>query len=71
MGTKAVGVNVNYEIDAKGKLKIEVDLKKENGLSKSGKTIVIGSSQGNARIYDEKGNEFVFGLNVYKYPKGD
>lgn len=50
------------------KLIIEVDLTKEFGPSKSGKTIVIASTQGNQRVAGPKGDVMV-GLNVYKYPQ--
>lgn len=46
------------------KLTITVDLSKDAGPSKSGKSIVIASTQGNKQI---KGHEGTFiGLNVYK-----
>lgn len=67
MASKTVGVNVSYDVTKENKLVITVDLKKENGKSKSGKTMTIGSSKGNTKIQDEKGNEIIFGLNVYKY----
>lgn len=46
------------------KLTIEVDLSKDLGPSKSGKTIIIASSQGNQTIED--GGGAVMGLNVYR-----
>ena len=48
-----------------GKLIIEIDLTKEFGLSKSGKTVTIASTRGNQKI---EGTDAVIGLNVYKYP---
>ena len=48
------------------KLTIEVDLSKELGPSKSGKTIVIGSTKGIKPV--PKMNEIKVGLNVFKYP---
>lgn len=48
-----------------GVLTIKVDLKKESGLSKSGKTIVVASTKGNKAIED---SDCIIGLNVYKYP---
>jgi transcriptional regulator with XRE-family HTH domain len=48
------------------KLIIEIDLTKEFGLSKSGKTITIASTRGNQKI---EGTDAVIGLNVYKYPE--
>ncbi len=47
------------------KLTIEVDLDKENGLSKSEKSIVIASTQGNQKL-DGKYSNVSFGLNIYK-----
>ena len=49
-----------------GKLIIEIDLTKEFGLSKSGKTVTIASTRGNQKI---EGTDAVIGLNVYKYPE--
>jgi hypothetical protein len=45
-------------------LTITVDLSKEFGPSKSGKTIIIASSEGNQKIED--GNGAIIGLNIYK-----
>ena len=57
----------NVEWEVKGnKLIIEIDLTKESGLSKSGKTITIASTRGNQKI---EGTDAVIGLNVYKYPE--
>ena len=58
---KALGNNIKYEVKG-DKLVIEVDLTKDYGESKSGKSIQIASSQGNKEVAD---NVFV-GLNVYK-----
>jgi len=57
--------NVKYEIKD-DKLIIEIDLTKEFGPSKSGKTITIASTRGNQKI---EGTDAVIGLNVYKYPE--
>ena len=51
----------------KGKLTIVVDLSKNAGLSKSGKTILVASTQGSAEVPGVSGT-FV-GLNVFKYPQ--
>ncbi len=56
--------NVKWEVKD-SKLIIEIDLTKESGLSKSGKTITIASTRGNQKI---EGTEAVIGLNVYRYP---
>lgn len=58
---KLLGNNIKYEVKG-DKLVIEVDLTKDYGESKSGKSIQIASSQGNKEVAD---NVFV-GLNVYK-----
>jgi hypothetical protein len=58
--------NVSYKINEKtGKLVIEIDITKEFGLSKSGKTIIIGSTCGNINL----GNGVTLGLNAYKPAK--
>lgn len=48
------------------KLIIEVDLSKEFGYSKSGKTIIIASTKGNQSVPDKENMKI--GLNIYKYP---
>ena len=65
---KTVGKNVSYEVDSKNKLTIIVDLNKDQGQSKSGKTVIIASTNGNTKISDGKDHEVLFGLNVYRYP---
>ncbi len=50
----------------KNELVIKVDLTKEYGQSKSGKTVIIASSQGNIPIPN---TEAYLGLNIYKYPE--
>jgi uncharacterized OB-fold protein len=56
----------NVEMKVEGTiLTITVDMSKEYGFSKSGKTIQIASTQGNI---DVPGTEAKIGLNVYKYP---
>lgn len=64
---KTVGKNVSYEVTDKNQLVITVDLNKTHGKSGSGKTEIIGTSQGNTKAQDAKENEFIFGVNVYKY----
>ncbi len=54
----------NVELDLQGEiLRITVDLSKEMGPSKSGKTTIIASTEGNQTVY---GREEKIGLNVYK-----
>ena len=57
----------NVKVEVKGNiLTATVDLSKDIGRSKSGKTIVIGSTQGNAQVPGHDNARI--GLNVYKYP---
>lgn len=42
---------------------IKVDLTKSFGPSKSGKTIIIASTEGNQKV---EGSEAIMGINVYK-----
>ncbi len=56
----------NVETEVKDNmLKLTVDLSKELGPSKSGKTIIIASTEGNQAVY---GRDERIGLNVYKKP---
>lgn len=56
----------NVKMEQKnGKLVITVDLGQEHGLSKSGKSLIIGSTEGNERIAVGDDNVYV-GVNVYK-----
>ena len=54
--------NATIAIDKKGIMTITVDTNKDFGPSKSGKTTIIASTEGNVR----EGDVFI-GLNVYKY----
>jgi hypothetical protein len=59
----------NVEISVKGKvMTITVDLSKDQGPSASGKTVIIGTTAGNARVAANGNGEVFVGLNVYKYP---
>ena len=54
----------NITTSIKGsKLVIEVDLSKTFGPSKSGKTIIVASTEGNQKV---EGTDVVLGLNAYK-----
>lgn len=66
---KTVGKNISFEVTKENKLVITVDLNKENGMSKSGKTVTVATTQGNTKALDKNENEFIFGVNVYKYPE--
>jgi len=57
--------NVSIKTE-KDKLTITVDLSKEFGSSKSGKTTIIASTQGNIPI---PGSDARIGLNIYKPKK--
>lgn len=48
-------------------LTITVDLSQDNGMSKSGKTQIIASTEGNKAV---PGHESArIGLNIYRYPE--
>lgn len=53
--------NAALKVDG-NKLTITVDLSKDHGPSKSGKTIIIATSSGNQKI---DGTDAIIGLNVY------
>jgi hypothetical protein len=56
----------NVEMSVEGDtLIIKVDLKKDFGESKSGKTIIVASTEGNVSV---PGRKEKIGLNVYRYP---
>ena len=46
-------------------LVIKIDLSKEFGPSKSGKTIIVASTEGNISVPER---EEKIGLNLYRYP---
>lgn len=55
----------NIDIKVEGdKLTLTIDLSKSFGNSKSGKTIIIASTQGNQQVAPG----VMVGLNIYKYP---
>jgi hypothetical protein len=57
----------NVDMDVQGDmLTLNVDLSKEQGPSKSGKTIMIASTEGNQAVF---GRDERIGLNVYKKPE--
>ena len=59
-GKEEMMKNVEIKMD-KGILTITVDTTKEYGRSKSGKTTIVASTEGNVRAWD-----VTVGLNVYK-----
>ncbi len=60
-----IGKGVSYEIDNDGILTIKVDTKDDFGPSASGKSTIIASSSGNAKI-NIGGEEVFLGLNLYR-----
>ena len=58
--------NVEMKLDG-DVLTIKVDLSKEFGLSSSGKSVIIASTEGNQSV--EGREEVKIGLNVYKKPE--
>ena len=59
-----IGKNVAMRVDG-NKLVIEVDLTRDFGKSKSGKTIIVASSEGNVSLPEPYEHTKV-GLNIYK-----
>jgi hypothetical protein len=57
---------VIYSIDKNNVLTITVDLSKDFGRSKSGKTIIIATTSGGKELEGASGA--YLGLNLYKYP---
>jgi hypothetical protein len=56
----------NVEMTVEGDiLIIKVDLSKDFGPSKSGKTLIVASTEGNAPVPERRER---IGLNVYRYP---
>ena len=57
----------NVEMTVEGDvLTIKVVLSKDFGPSKSGKTIMVASTEGNVTVPDR---DEKIGLNIYRYPK--
>ena len=57
----------NCEMKLNGNiLTITIDISKEFGASSSGKSIIIGSTEGNVSIPEKE--EIKIGLNVYRKP---
>lgn len=54
---------------ANQRLIIEVDLTRTFGMSKSGKTVVVASTEGNIPVEREDGKTVFVGVNVYQYPE--
>ena len=58
--------NVKIIVDKDNILTIEVDLNENHGESKTGKSIVIASTEGNVALDDGELSNIKIGLNVYK-----
>ncbi len=58
-----VGKNIVYQVKD-DKLTITIDLKKEIGMSKSGKNMNVATTQGNKEL--EGVDDMFMGINVYK-----
>ncbi len=59
------GQNVDIEVTKDGKLIITVDLTKTFGISGSGKSTIIASTQGNQSVVVPGRENVQVGLNVY------
>ena len=61
--------NVSMKVEG-NVLKIEVDLSARMGPSKSGKTTIVASTDGIAKIEARGVGVFGVGLNIFTYDKG-
>lgn len=57
-----LGANIKYRVEG-GKLVLEIDMNKEQGASKSGKSVIIASTNGNAAVGT---TGLTLGLNLYR-----
>jgi hypothetical protein len=64
-GWKKEGINFEYKVEG-DYLIMRVDLTKNHGPSKSGKTITVGTSSGNKTVEGYKEIRKM-GVNVYRY----
>lgn len=66
MGERGGGISIkNVEMKLEGDtLTIVVDISKEFGVSSSGKSVIIGSTEGNVSVPDRE--DIKVGLNVYR-----
>ena len=55
--------NIKFEINKEGKLIVEMDIKKNFGLSKSGKTLQVATTQGNVPLGT---GDLSLGVNLYR-----
>jgi len=66
LGAGIMAKNVSMRMEGK-KLIIEVEMDQDFGPSKSGKTRIIASTEGNISVPGDE--EVKIGLNVYRYNK--
>lgn len=59
------GTNVEIQVGEDGIATIMVDLNQRNGQSKSGKTVIVGSTHGAVKVRDSEGRAVSVSLNVY------
>lgn len=57
--------NVTVLTEKDGKLLVEIDTKLDFGISKSGKSKIIASTQGNADVAMPDGRKIKLGINCY------
>lgn len=57
--------NVKLEVDGRT-LTITVDLGINHGRSRSGKSVIVGTTEGTATVKDADGKAVCVGLNVYR-----
>ena len=58
--------NVNVSVSEDGILTLKVNLKDSQGMSKSGKSEIFGTTSGNTELADQGWPGFFVGMNVYK-----
>ncbi|MBD3229656.1 MAG: hypothetical protein GF329_15855 [Candidatus Lokiarchaeota archaeon] len=56
--------NIDLKVDG-DILTLKIDLSKELGESKSGKSIIVASTRGNKRIEDYEKKKIMLGVNCY------
>ena len=57
--------NIEMTVDSNNILTLKIDLSKEFGLSSSGKSVIIASTDGNQAVPSQKA-DIKIGVNVYK-----
>lgn len=62
-------INVDQKIQG-DKLILTIDLKQRHGMSSTGKTVRIASTEGNVKLPDQH-SDIQFGLNVFTKNKGE